>query len=95
VRKNYIVAYDVSDPRRLARVSRACLDFGERIQKSVFHCHMHEGERVMLWGRLERVIDKAQDQVLFIRLGTVKDSDTAVTSLGKPYESEDRVVIIV
>ena len=33
---SYIVAYDISDPKRLRRVARVCEDFGYRKQLSVF-----------------------------------------------------------
>ena len=38
-----LILYDVATsddggPKRLRRVARACLDYGQRVQKSVFEC---------------------------------------------------------
>ena len=34
----YLVAYDISNPKRLRKVARTCEDFGLRRQFSVFFC---------------------------------------------------------
>ena len=52
-----VVAYDVSTEskegqRRLRRVARACQDFGQRVQKSVFECVLRERDWALLRARL-------------------------------------------
>ena len=39
-----IVAYDISSPKRLRRVALACLDYGIRIEKSVFECDLRNDQ---------------------------------------------------
>jgi CRISPR-associated protein Cas2 len=46
-----LVTYDVSttDPagrRRLRRIAKACLDYGQRVQNSVFECKVDPGQLV-------------------------------------------------
>jgi len=36
----YVIAYDISDDRRRDRLANALLDFGARIQHSVFLAHL-------------------------------------------------------
>ncbi len=33
---NMIVAYDIADPRRLAKIAKIMSDYGSRVQKSIF-----------------------------------------------------------
>lgn len=69
-----LVTYDVSTEtpagrRRLRRVARACLDFGQRVQKSVFECQVDPAQWTALRARLVAEIDPTQDSLRFYRLG--------------------------
>ena len=69
-----LVTYDVntSDPagrRRLRRVARACLDWGQRVQYSVFECELDPAQWVLLRARLLDEIDPETDSLRFYRLG--------------------------
>jgi CRISPR-associated protein Cas2 len=69
-----LVAYDVSTEslagrRRLRRVARACLDYGQRVQNSVFECEVDPGQWAILRARLIGEIDVAADSLRFYRLG--------------------------
>jgi len=69
-----LVAYDVSTEtpggkRRLRRVARACLDWGQRVQNSVFECEVEPAQWVELRRRLLAEIDPAADSLRFYRLG--------------------------
>lgn len=66
--ETYIVAYDISDPKRLRRVAKCCEDFGYRKQKSVFLCRVSATDMVKLRTRLYDIVDLSLDQVLFIPL---------------------------
>ena len=68
-----LVAYDVNTEtaagrRRLRRVARACLDFGQRVQNSVFECEVDPAQRTALRARLIEAIDPAADSLRFCRL---------------------------
>jgi CRISPR-associated protein Cas2 len=69
-----LVAYDVNTEtaegrRRLRRVARACLDFGQRVQNSVFECEVDPGQWAALRARLIGEIDQDADSLRFYRLG--------------------------
>jgi CRISPR-associated protein Cas2 len=69
-----LVTYDVSTQtsegrRRLRRVARACLDFGQRVQNSVFECEVDPGQWTALRARLVSEIDPDADSLRFYRLG--------------------------
>jgi CRISPR-associated protein Cas2 len=69
-----LVTYDVSttDPagrRRLRRIAKACLDYGQRVQNSVFECKVDPGQFVQLKTRLCNLMDADRDSIRFYNLG--------------------------
>jgi CRISPR-associated protein Cas2 len=91
---SWLVAYDISDPKRLRKVARVCEDFGLRYQLSVFLCRLSPTDFVKLRSRLYEVMNLAEDQVFFIPLcGRCVEG---MTSLGRPHEPPgSRDVVIV
>ncbi|GAA5480797.1 CRISPR-associated endonuclease Cas2 [Haloferula sargassicola] len=70
-----LVTYDVSTTTpqgraRLRRVAKACEDFGQRVQNSVFECKVDPAQLVTLKGRLLDLIDEETDSVRFYHLGS-------------------------
>ena len=41
MRHNYVVTYDISDPKRLRKVYKMMLGYGEHLQLSVFQCELN------------------------------------------------------
>lgn len=69
-----LVTYDVSTVtrqgrRRLSRVAKACLDYGQRVQNSVFECQVNPGQFAQLKHRLLEIIDEDTDSLRFYFLG--------------------------
>ncbi len=69
-----LVTYDVrtekgDGARRLRRVSKACRDFGQRVQYSVFEIEVDPAQWVLLKARLEGIIDPAEDSLRYYHLG--------------------------
>lgn len=69
-----IVSYDVNTTtkagrRRLRRVAQACVDFGQRVQFSVFECEVGEKEWAELRHRLLCEYDESEDSLRFYFLG--------------------------
>lgn len=65
-----LVTYDVSTEdaagrRRLRRVARSCLDFGQRVQNSVFECEVDGAQWAMLRAALLAEIDPDRDSLRF------------------------------
>lgn len=60
----YLVAYDISDPRRLTRIAKICEDYGVRVQYSLFECRLEPEEFQRLWGELEAEMDAEEDRAV-------------------------------
>lgn len=69
-----LVTYDVrtSEPGgagRLRRVAKACRDFGQRVQYSVFEIEVDPAQWTRLKARLERTIEPEHDSLRYYYLG--------------------------
>jgi CRISPR-associated protein Cas2 len=69
-----VVSYDVSTreregQRRLRRVSKACLDYGQRVQNSVFECLVDPEQWARLKQRLLDEYEPTEDSLRFYFLG--------------------------
>lgn len=70
-----LVTYDVATTtpagrKRLTRVAKACLDFGQRVQNSVFECQVDPTQWTELKLRLLQIIDPAEDSLRCYFLGS-------------------------
>ena len=69
-----LVTYDVSTitsqgRKRLRSVARACLDYGQRVQNSVFECQLSPDQWTALRLRLMDLYVPAEDSLRFYFLG--------------------------
>lgn len=69
-----LVTYDVAttEPggaKRLRKVAKACRDFGQRVQFSVFEIEVEPAQWTALKARLEAIIDPKTDSLRYYRLG--------------------------
>ena len=96
MRITYIVTYDIADDKRLRRTFKACKNFGNHLQFSVFECDLNQSERVRLESELKSIINHAEDQVLFIALGPAESrGERVISSLGKSYSKFDAPCYVV
>ena len=69
-----IVSYDVSTvtangKKRLRKVAKECLNYGQRVQNSVFEVDVDYGTFLKLKDKLVKMIDEEEDSLRFYYLG--------------------------
>ena len=69
-----LVSYDVSTVdaagrKRLREVAKECVNYGQRVQNSVFEVDVDYGTFLKLKDRLMKIIDEEQDSLRFYYLG--------------------------
>ena len=64
----YVVCYDIADDGRRNRLASALLDFGARIQESVFTANLDEQLAVRMLERIKKTIDEHWDRVHVFQL---------------------------
>lgn len=63
--RDYLIAYDISCPRRLGRIGRLCNREAMRLQKSLYHAQLSEAGLRKLAERLRLEIDESADDLRF------------------------------
>lgn len=69
-----LITYDVvtsspTGPKRLRQAAKACLNYGQRVQNSVFECEVDPAQWATLKHKLEHIIDPQQDSLRYYYLG--------------------------
>ena len=69
-----LITYDVNTEtaqgrRRLRLVAKQCLNYGQRVQNSVFECVLDAAQWKKVQHTLEQLIDKEKDSLRFYYLG--------------------------
>ena len=93
-----LVTYDVDTTskegaRRLRCVAKACLNYGQRVQNSVFECEVTEAQLCTLKNIIGNVIDTKKDSVRFYYLN--RNITRRVEVLGKETSYNVNDVIII
>ncbi len=96
MRHNYIVTYDIRDPKRLRKVFKTCRGYGMHLQYSVFECDLTDAERTSFESDLKAIINHDDDQILFIDLGPAAlRGERTVSALGQSYSKVDQPCFVV
>lgn len=69
-----LITYDVNTETaagraRLRKVAKQCVNYGRRVQNSVFECILDHGQSVRLKSMLTDIIDEEVDSLRFYNLG--------------------------
>ena len=69
-----LITYDVNteDPagrKRLRQIARQCVNYGQRVQNSVFECMLDTAQCKVLQAKLLSIMDPERDSLRFYYLG--------------------------
>jgi len=93
-----LITYDVetataSGKRRLRKVAKQCVNFGQRVQNSVFECLVDPAQLAELKQRLENIIDPEKDSVRYYHLGNKWVTKVEHIGVKTSYNPEDPITI--
>ena len=93
-----LVTYDVDTTdnggqRRLHRVAKACLDYGQRVQNSVFECELTEVQLCVLKDRIKEIIDNSLDSIRFYHLNRNENRRVEVLGVETSFNVNDAIII--
>lgn len=90
---SYDVASDETGQRRLRRIARACKDYGQRVQYSVFECIVDPAQWTMLKERLISEIDPEKDSLRFYYLGANYKHRVEHVGAKPPVEQDGPLIV--
>lgn len=69
-----LITYDVntqtpSGKKRLSKVAKICVNYGQRVQNSVFECFLDNVQLTVVRNKLKSVIDENSDSLRIYNLG--------------------------
>ena len=93
-----LITYDVSTEtpagkKRLRKVAKICLNYGQRVQNSVFECVMDAAKSREVQHQLEQVIDPAADSLRFYYLGNRYEAKVEHFGINAGYQPEGVLMV--
>lgn len=93
-----VIAYDVdtsdsAGARRLRRVAKCCVDYGQRVQNSVFECVADAATMARVKRNLLDLIDEKRDSLRFYYLGNNYAGKIEQFGAKVSYEAEGFLVL--
>lgn len=93
-----LVTYDVNTEtalgrKRLRHVAKLCVDYGQRVQNSVFECSVTPAEFVEIKDKLLRIIDAESDSIRFYLLG--KNWQNRLETIGRDTSYDPDIGILL
>ena len=93
-----LITYDINiteaaGARRLRRVAKQCVNYGVRVQNSVFECVMDLAKAKEVKHKLEQIIDKNSDSLRFYYLGNNYKSKIEHIGAKASFNVEDVLII--
>ena len=88
-----VIAYDVdtttsAGQKRLRKVARICVAYGQRVQNSVFECDVDAATLAELRNELVKAIDESVDSLRFYNLGDNYKNRITQVGAKKSYDPE-------
>jgi CRISPR-associated protein Cas2 len=93
-----LVSYDVmvtstGGARRLRKVAKACTNFGQRVQFSMFECVVDPAQWVQLKHTLEEIIDVEIDSLRYYYLGANWKSKVEHVGAKPSLDMDDPLIV--
>lgn len=93
-----LITYDVNTEtpegkRRLRLVAKKCVDYGQRVQNSVFECSVDAAQSVRLQAELLKLIDPEKDSLRFYNLGNNYTNKIIHYGAKKGYDPNDTMIV--
>ena len=93
-----LVSYDIhsssnTGPSRLRRISKQCLNYGQRVQYSVFECIVDAKEFELLKHKSLKIISIEEDSVRFYILGNHYKTKVEHYGTKKSIDMEGSIIL--
>lgn len=93
-----LITYDVNTQtaagrKRLRQIAKQCVNYGQRVQNSVFECLLDPAECRMLQAKLCSIMDAEQDSLRFYYLGNQYKKKIERFGCNQSYFPEDPMIL--
>ena len=93
-----LITYDVNTEtatgrRRLRLIAKQCVNYGQRVQNSVFECSLDAGQYRMIQAKLCDIMDNKCDSLRFYNLGNNYKSRIEHFGAKGSYDPNDTLIV--
>lgn len=93
-----LITYDVNTEdaagrKRLRKVAKQCLNYGQRVQNSVFECVLDAAQYRLVQNKLLKIIDMQKDSLRFYQLGNNYQNKVEHFGAKPGYEAEGVLMV--
>lgn len=93
-----LITYDVNTEtsegrKRLRQVAKQCMNYGQRVQNSVFECILDAAKCREVQHKLEKIIDNEKDSLRFYYLGNNYKNKIIHIGIKKSFDVEGTLII--
>ncbi len=93
-----LITYDVNTEdaagrKRLRRIAKQCVNYGQRVQNSVFECVVDAAQCKQLQNKLRTIMDEKKDSLRFYYLGNQYQTKIEHFGIKESYEPEGVLMI--
>ena len=93
-----LITYDVTTQdsngrKRLRKVAKECVNYGQRVQNSVFECILDSSQLLLLKDKLVSMINEQEDSIRFYYLGNKYQTKVEHFGVKTSYEAEGTLII--
>lgn len=93
-----LITYDVNTEdaagrKRLRQIARQCVNYGQRVQCSVFECLLDPAQYKLLQAKLCSIMDPQRDSLRFYQLGNHYEKKIEHFGCKSTYLPEDPLIL--
>ena len=93
-----LITYDVNTEtaagrKRLRQVAKQCVNYGQRVQNSVFECVLDSAKCREVQHKLEQIINKEKDSLRFYYLGNNYKSKIVHIGAKESFDVEGTLIV--
>ncbi|MGN1129010.1 MAG: CRISPR-associated endonuclease Cas2 [Candidatus Flemingiibacterium sp.] len=93
-----LITYDVNTEnaagrKRLRRVAKQCVNYGQRVQNSVFECQLDSAKLREVEAILENIIDKSCDSLRFYTIGSGYEGKVKHIGIKPSFDVTDTLIV--
>ena len=93
-----LITYDVRTEdalgkKRLRKVAKQCVNYGQRVQNSVFECRLDAAKLREVEAKLEAIIDKDHDSLRIYMLGNAYENKVKHIGVKPSYDWNEAMIL--
>lgn len=93
-----LITYDVNTEdaagrKRLRQIAKQCVNYGQRVQNSVFECRLDAAQYRTLQAKLCKLMDKERDSLRFYNLGNNYSTRIEHFGVKESYDPDSLLIV--